>query len=137
MGFTKPIEDPSLPQDAKTKAKGDWGEQVACEHLIALGCAIVERQWKGHGFEIDIVAQKGTRMIFVEVKTRKTAAIDPVSAVDKKRQQHMIKAADVYLRDYKAPIGYQFDIIAVTGTPHNFTIEHVADAFFPSPRSRH
>lgn len=119
------------------KSTGDWGEQIAAEYLITRGCAIRERKWSGYGFEVDIVAQRGTRIIFVEVKTRKDNISDPIDAVDYRKRGHMTHAADQYLRALDIPLDYQFDIIGVTGTPHDYTIEHVEDAFFPPVRSRH
>lgn len=136
MGFTKKIADQLDPQLTSAKEKGNWGEQVACDHLISLGYAIAERQWRGNGFEIDIVATKGTRAVFVEVKTRKSDAVDPVDAVDFRRRQHMIRAADMYLRRSEVPLDYQFDIISITGQAHDYRLEHVQDAFFPNPRTR-
>lgn len=138
MGYTKQIEDTDSPQlPVNKKDKGDWGEQIAADYLITLGCAIRERKWRGRGFEIDIIAQKGTRIIFVEVKTRKVLSNDPVEAVDSTKRNHMIRGADIYLRKLNVPLDYQFDIIGITGVPHDYVIEHVVDAFFPSPRTRH
>lgn len=138
MGHTKQIENTDSPRPpVNKKDKGDWGEQVAADYLITLGCSIRERKWSGRGFEIDIIAQKGKRIIFVEVKTRKTLSTDPVVAVDYAKRRHMIKAADIYLRTFDIPLDYQFDIIGITGPPNDYIIEHVEDAFFPSPRTRH
>lgn len=138
MGYTKQFEDNDSPRPSVTKKDtGDWGEQIAAEYLVTLGCAIRERKWAGHGFEVDIVAQKGTRIIFVEVKTRKNDVNNPVDAVDYTKRRHMIRAADQYLRALDIPLDYQFDIIGITGTPHDYKIEHVEDAFFPPVRSRH
>ena len=138
MGHTKQIENTDSPRPpVNKKDKGDWGEQVAADYLITLGCSIRERKWSGRGFEIDIIAQKGKRIIFVEVKTRKVLSTDPVAAVDYTKRRHMIKAADIYLRTFDIPLDYQFDIIGITGPPNDYIIEHVEDAFFPSPRTRH
>ena len=137
MGFTKRFEDTDSPRPPESKKDtGDWGEHIAADYLVTLGCAIREFKWKGRGFEIDIVAQKGMRVIFVEVKTRKSPTVDPVGAVDYTKRSHMIHAADVYLKALDMPLEYQFDIIGITGTPHDYTLEHVEDAFFPSVRTR-
>lgn len=124
------------PRPSSPKGKGDWGEQVAADYLASLGAAIVERQWHGPGGEIDIIAQMGRRMVFVEVKTRAKAGVDPIDAVDATKRSHMIKAADSFLKQLGKPFDYQFDIIAITGTEINHKLHHIPDAFFPTPRTR-
>ncbi len=48
---------------------GAKGEQLACDYLIKNGYRILKRNyWKPQG-EIDIVAQKGSILYFIEVKT--------------------------------------------------------------------
>jgi putative endonuclease len=52
-----------------TKKIGQIGEDLGCTFLMKRGFAIVDRNyWKPWG-EIDIVAQKGNDLRFVEVKT--------------------------------------------------------------------
>lgn len=136
MGFQKAIPDDS-PRSLTPKGTGDWGEAVAYRHFASMGYAMRETKWKGNGYEIDLIVQKGTRVVFVEVKTRSGDTTDPAEAVDMKKRQRMIAAADIYLKNLGLPLDYQFDIIAITGTERDFRLEHVPDAFFPSPRTRH
>ena len=50
---------------------GALGEQLAVEHLEALGLRIVTRNWRCRYGELDIIAATGDRtVVFVEVKTR-------------------------------------------------------------------
>lgn len=52
---------------------GAFGEQVAVEHLEALGLAILQRNWRCRFGELDVIATEGNdTAIFVEVKTRST-----------------------------------------------------------------
>ena len=53
---------------------GRWGEQLATDHLAANGYAILARNWRGPGGELDLVAQDGEVVVIVEVKTRRGAA---------------------------------------------------------------
>lgn len=124
------------PRSQSAKRTGDWGEQVAADYLVTLGAAIVERQWHGVGAEIDIIARMGRRMVFVEVKTRGTEGIDPADAVDTNKRNHMVRAADAYLKLNGKPFDYQFDIITVTGNERSHKLHHIPDAFFPTPRGR-
>ena len=113
---------------------GKWGEQLAYEYLVARGYAIVERNWRMNHLETDIIAMKGSRIIFVEVKTRTNPEDDPLKAVDRKRMMNMIRSAKAYINAYNIRHEYQFDVIAVTGNPLGDeppVIEHVPDAFLP------
>lgn len=50
---------------------GAHGEQVAVDHLRALGLSILQRNWRCRYGEIDVIAAQGdSTVIFVEVKTR-------------------------------------------------------------------
>lgn len=116
---------------AKHNEVGKWGEDLACEKLIREGYAIVKRNWRMHRYEIDIIASKGSRIIFVEVKTRTNRESDPFDAINKAKMQHMIRSASVYLRYFETHLDPQFDIIGITGTPDNYQLEHIEDAFIP------
>ncbi len=120
---------------SQNKSFGNWGEQVAVDTLVAAGCAIVERNWRMGHYEIDIIAQQGQYMIFVEVKTRSTAVADPLMAVDKRKRARLVAAADVFLRTLDRPFDYRFDIITIIGAPGRFTVEHFPDAFVPGLRT--
>ena len=111
---------------------GKQGEQAAVDLLTAKGYAIVDRNWRCGRMEIDIIAQRGTRLAIVEVKTRANDDFaDPIEAVDRRRQMRMVRAGMAYIEAYDLPHELQFDIIGVTGTPDNFKIEHLEDAFPP------
>lgn len=110
---------------------GKWGEDLACESLIKKGYAIVERNWRLHHYEIDIIAMKGNRIVFVEVKTRSNFEEDPLEAIDKHKMARMVAAANVYMKVYDRYHECQFDVFAISGTPQNYKIEHIADAFLP------
>lgn len=115
----------------RTQEVGRWGEEVATAHLVAQGYAIVERNWKLGHYEIDIIAQKDEYIIFAEVKTRENDNTDPVDAVNTRKRNHMIASANAYLHKFNIPFEYRFDIIAITGVPGNFKLEHIPDAFVP------
>ncbi|MFC4114629.1 YraN family protein [Nonomuraea zeae] len=49
---------------------GKQGEQVAATYLEAEGLKIIDRNWRCRHGEIDIIAEEGTALVVVEVKTR-------------------------------------------------------------------
>lgn len=108
---------------------GKFSEDKAVEHLVAQGYAIRERNWRCGKLEVDIIAQKGTTMVFVEVKGRSGKFDDPVDTVDSKKMRRICNAADVYLRMQEYDFFYRFDIIAVKGSRESYTLEHYEDAF--------
>lgn len=114
-----------------TKQRGDWGEQVAVDMLVAAGYAIMHRNWRMGHYEVDIIAQNQKRIVFVEVKTRNNGQ-DPIEAVDQRKRRRIVASANVFIKRYAIDLEPQFDIIGITGTPENYSTEHVPDAFFPT-----
>lgn len=117
---------------------GKWGEQLAVDMLVTKGYAIAERNWRTGDMEIDIVAMKGARIVFVEVKTRSDNGFDPADAVDRRRMMRMVRAADSYVRSHGIPHEVQFDVVFVVGSPLGDVpprIEHIEDAFLPPLRT--
>lgn len=67
-GARKPAD--SRPPDPR-RALGQLGEQIASAHLQRLGFAILDRNVRIRGGELDLVAFNGKTIVFVEVKTRR------------------------------------------------------------------
>ena len=68
----------------KTTEIGRLGETAVCRQLEQQGYSIVRRNFCVRGGEIDIIAENGEYLAFVEVKTRKpnslTSGFDDVTA---------------------------------------------------------
>ncbi len=111
---------------------GKWGEEMACDFLIGKGYCVMERNVRlGHN-EIDIVAMKGPRMVFVEVKTRGSFGEEALDAIDDKKMRRLCNAADAYLRAHNLPHEPQMDVVVVEGSPETgCKITHIPDAFMP------
>lgn len=111
---------------------GIAGEQLACTHLTQKGYSILEKNWRAGRLEIDIIAEKNGLICFVEVKTRENRyAGDPALAVTRSKQKHVIKAADLYVKEKDLSHELRFDIIAVIMNRKEVSIEHIEDAFYP------
>jgi putative endonuclease len=120
---------------ARKNEVGAWGEEVATEHLIKLGYGILERNWRMKPFEVDIIAMKGNRIVFVEVKTRTSSEVDPFETVDKKKMANLARSANAYVQKFDIPHEVQFDLIAVVGTREKYVIHHEPDSFGVPMRS--
>jgi len=116
---------------ARHNNTGKWGEQAAYEHLVSHGYAIVGRNVRVGHAEIDIIAMKGNRIMFVEVKTRTAMLSDPLDAITGQKIKLLARAANSYLRSMNIMHYPQFDVITVVGEPGNFTLTHFEDAFMP------
>ncbi|MEJ2567934.1 MAG: YraN family protein [candidate division WOR-3 bacterium] len=108
----------------------DKGEKIAATYLKNKGYKILESNYNGRGFEIDLIANKGNLIAFVEVKRRKSSDfMNPLDSINKKRKEHMIKGARTFLsvNDLYDRCDVRFDVITVTSDKEN--IEHYEDAF--------
>jgi len=96
---------------------GKIGEDTACMFLMKQGFLLVERNyWKKWG-EIDIVAKKGNRIHFVEVKSvvdkklggKEENYYRPEENVHINKQKRLGRVISTYISEGE----WQFDIIAV------------------------
>ena len=114
------------------KNRGLWGENKAVEFLKAKNYTILARNYHSRFGEIDIIASKNNYIIFVEVKTRKNTAFGfPAEFVDYKKQQKIMKTAQLYINDnFNAEFDYRFDIIEVFHYDDNkVNFNHLKGAF--------
>ncbi|MDE6283651.1 MAG: YraN family protein [Muribaculaceae bacterium] len=114
---------------------GKWGEQQVVDKLIIDGYAIVERNWRLHHLEIDIIATRGDDIIFVEVKTRKDNSFDPLEAITSKKVKDLCRAAESYIRSHSIRLNPRFDVAAVIGDGHTATIDYIPNAIRPPLRT--
>ena len=109
---------------ARHNETGQWGEDLACEKLITEGYAINQRNFRIGHYELDIIAMKGNRIVFVEVKTRKTDTFgSPMEAITKTKYENIKKGALNYLLEHPSK-DYRIDVIGITLKPE-LKIEHL------------
>ena len=99
------------------KEIGAWGESIAADWLAERGYQIIARNVRTPYGEIDIIAQQGDMIIFVEVKTL-TSSIEffPEKNITQTKQQHMLNSAQHYSAEHEID-HWQIDAIAVEGKP--------------------
>lgn len=116
-----------------TNSIGKSGELQAITHLSQLGFKILETNWRFKHEEIDIIAEYQSFIVFVEVKTRSNITYGkPEDFVTKKKQKHIIHAANEYLIANKINKEARFDVVSVTNKNDGPKIEHIPDAFYAS-----
>ncbi len=120
----------------KNKEVGHRGEELACEYLTERDFRVLDRNFRGAGCEIDIVAMKGGELHFIEVKTRSGSLYgSPFDSVTRQKQARIRRAAEVWLIKSKGrfkcgslPPCY-FGVIGVDLSADAPQIEFVQDAF--------
>lgn len=126
----------------KSKEKAaEWGRQaenVVYEYLISKGYTVRERNWrpKTSKSEIDLIAQKGDTIVFVEVKARSDRDVDPADALTAEKVKNVVRGANSYLLAQEETYFYRFDVAAVTGNSEDYTLDYLEDAFLPPLRTR-
>ncbi|MDE6095716.1 MAG: YraN family protein [Muribaculaceae bacterium] len=113
----------------RDQAFGKFAEDKATEYYISRGYAIRERNWRCHRIEIDIIAQTGNVMVFVEVKARSGKDMGAAESVTLSKMKSMTRGADIYLKSQKGDYEYRYDIFALTGDFEEYTTEVIEDAF--------
>ncbi len=111
---------------------GRRGEELAGKFLKKAGYKILESNYRGRLGEIDLVAEDGDCLVFVEVKTRGSLACGhPLESIDSRKQRQLIKAAREYLAEHGAEERVcRFDAVSVLfGDEQQPMVELVKDAF--------
>ena len=113
-------------RDNKNKRLGKRGENAAARYLKRSGYKILERGYKNPFGEVDIIASKGEVIAFIEVKTRLNENYGaPSEAVDRKRREKYIRAAEYYFYGKQIDFVVRFDIIEILHDELN----HIENAF--------
>ena len=114
---------------------GAWGEDRAAEYLTTEGYRILDRNFRCRLGEIDLVAQKGSILAFVEVKLRKNSRYGEAREfVTADKQRKLRLAASYYLagNDRAQTMQPRFDVIEVYA-PHEtdgpVAINYLENAF--------
>jgi putative endonuclease len=112
---------------------GKNGEQEAVKFLEEKGLTIMEINWRTGKLEIDIIAKDKEELVIVEVKARATNAFgEPEVFVNKRKQNHLIKAANAYILQKDFIGETRFDVIAITEKNSQLMVKHIPNAFAPS-----
>lgn len=113
---------------------GANGERKTANYLKRHGYKILDRNFRLKTGEIDVIAQKGDIIAFVEVKTRTEGYLQKgVFAVDKRKQRKIKLTAEKYLMFSENRFQPRFDIADITvkkkGIFNKYIIEYYENAF--------
>ena len=114
------------------QAVGAYGEQVAVRHLENAGYAVLARNWRCRAGELDVVATRDGVVVFVEVKTRRSATYGPPSvAVTPAKAERIRALAQEWLAASRlGAVPQRYDVISVfRPLAGPALVEHVEGAF--------
>lgn len=115
------------------KKIGEHGEKLAQTYLCQRGYRIIAANYHCHYGEIDIIAQDGDVLVFVEVRSKSNIQYGrPEETVDLKKQNKLKKTAQYYLCQQKQMERYcRFDVVAIIwDTNLSAEIHLMQDAFY-------
>lgn len=113
------------------QAFGGAAEQLVVEHLEREGWRVRDRNVLCRRGELDVVAEKGPVLAFVEVRMRSTAAWgDPSQTVTFAKQRKVVRAATEYCQRHRLFARViRFDVASVVGRGRDGVVEYIPDAF--------
>ncbi|MEM9552960.1 MAG: YraN family protein [Acidobacteriota bacterium] len=113
-----------------TRARGRLGEDEAERWLTARGYRVLARNVTSHAGEIDLVAEEGEVLCFVEIKARANASFgSALEAVTPSKQRRIARAAALYLARNPTDRPCRFDVVAMDRVEGRWHITLVRDAF--------
>ena len=116
--------------DREKQRRGRAGESAAAGYLVAHGYEILATNVRCARWELDMIARHGDILVFVEVRSRSTLQYGcPSETVNHRKQQHIARAASLWLRGRQAICPIRFDVIAVTWRAGRASCRHFPDAF--------
>ncbi|MFN8534629.1 MAG: YraN family protein [Dehalococcoidia bacterium] len=97
---------------------GALGERIAADHLAQRGLRIVGRNVRYREGEIDLVAEEGDTIVFVEVRARRGEAFGtPEESLTPRKQAHLVLAAQRYLAATgREGADWRIDLVAIALT---------------------
>ena len=118
----------------RNNLSGAWGEALAAEYLRKKRYTLVAAGYRCKFGEIDLIVKNRQYLVFVEVKTRKTAQFARgAEFVDRRKQDRLRITASLYLSQNPTALQPRFDVIEIYAPEGPATVRpevyHLEDAF--------
>lgn len=97
-----------------SRLRGRWGEALAAEFLRRKGYRIAAAGWRCRFGELDLVAERGEFLCFVEVKLRGSERFGAgAEQVDRRKRERLRTTAELYLQQHPSPLQPRFDVVEI------------------------
>lgn len=131
------VRTPSSQHAARRRAdhRGRATEIIALVYLMLTFHRILARRWRGSAGEIDLIARRGERIIFCEVKFRYAADAAAVPTAQQRRR--IARAAQQFCQQRRISPTFEqrFDLIQISPSFGGmlYKIRHIRDAWWATP----
>ena len=111
-----------MVNDSLRKEVGRLGEDIACQFLERKGFRVIAKNYRKPWGEIDIIAEKGRTVRFVEVKAVSRESLPdgsremdyrPEEMVDRRKLRKLARTASLYMEVHKDKREFQIDVVGV------------------------
>jgi putative endonuclease len=107
-------------RDESRRGRGDAAEVFAAAYLESRGLAVLKRNVRCRGGELDLVCRDGDILVVVEVRQRSRSDFgDALASVSRHKQRKIIRATRFLLQtspQWRAQ-RLRFDVIGINGMP--------------------
>lgn len=111
------------------KERGAQGEQLVARYLEKDGFHVLARNYTHRRGEVDIIAEQGKFLVFVEVKTRMHSFFDLTEVVNQAKQKRIIIAAKNFIFEHAIYDKiYRFDVALIENLELGL-ISYIPNAF--------
>ncbi len=110
---------------------GKLGEAKAVNYLESIGYKIINKSWRHHKSEIDIIARKGSTLVFFEVKSRKNTILPIEELISEAQKKRIIKAAHHFITSNEIDLNIRFDLIYIDASKKTAKLNHLKEFFSP------
>ena len=116
------------------KSTGKWGEETAEKYLRRKGYRTVARNYACRFGEIDLIVSDRHYLVFVEVKTRRSAVFaEAREFVTYAKQRRILTSANLWLAAHETELQPRFDVVEIYAPEGENTrsvqIQHLENAF--------